>query len=39
MGLWIGIAVTYVVLVMVLGIIPILGQLLIYFLIPILWAA
>ena len=35
MGLWIGIAVTYVVLVMVLGIIPILGQLLIYFLIPI----
>ncbi len=35
MGLWIGIAVTYVVLVMVLGIIPILGQVLIYFLIPI----
>ena len=35
MGLWIGIAVTYVVLIMVLGIIPILGQLLIYFLIPI----
>lgn len=36
MGLWIGIAVTYVVLFMVLGMIPVLGQLITYFLAPIL---